>query len=135
MLSKDVKFVEEKCWSDPSYIQKQESSYLLYLPIRFPGLEVHWQEETPKDKPPQSQKTRSLRELYDQTLVIDEQVQYALFTSHPTTFEEVASDAQWVKAMNDEIGGIEWNQTWDIVDLPVNNTSIGVKWIYNTKEN
>ena len=37
--------------------------------------------------------------------------------------------------MNEEIDSIEWNQTWDIVDLPVKNTSIWVKWVYNTKEN
>ena len=72
--------------------------------------------------------------MYDQTLVIDEQVQYFMFCCQPTTFEEEKSDAQWVKSMNDEIDAIEWNQTWDIVDLPLNNTSIGVKWVYNTKE-
>ena len=97
-------------------------------------MEVHQQEETSEDNPRQSQKTTSLRELYVQTLVIYEQVD-SMFCSHPTTFEEAASDAQWVKAMNEEIDAIERNQTWDIVDLPVNNTSIGVKWVYNTKEN
>ena len=92
MVSRDVKFLEDKYWSDPSDIQRQEISYLLDLPTRLPRLEVHQQEETQEDSPPQSQKTTSLRELYVQTLVIYEQVQYSMFCSHPTTFEEATSD-------------------------------------------
>ena len=42
-------------------------------------------------------------------------------------------DAQWVKSMNEEIDAIEKNQTWDLVDIPVEKTSIGVKWVYKTK--
>ena len=30
-----------------------------------------------------------------------------MFCSQPTTFEEATNDAQWVKAMNDEIDAIE----------------------------
>ena len=32
--------------------------------------------------------------------------------------------------MNEEIDAIEINQTWDLVDIPANKTSIGVKWVY-----
>ena len=38
-------------------------------------------EETIIDGPPQNQKTRSLREIYEQTPVSDEHLQYALFSS------------------------------------------------------
>ena len=37
--------------------------------------------ETTLCSPPQNQKTKSLRELYEQTLVSDEHLQYALFSS------------------------------------------------------
>ena len=44
-------------------------------------------------------------------------------------------DAQWVKALNEEIDAIEKNHTWDLVDIPLGKTNIGVKWVYNTKLN
>jgi hypothetical protein len=34
--------------------------------------------------------------------------------------------------MNQEIGAMERNKTWDLVDLPADKTSIGVKWAYKT---
>ena len=37
--------------------------------------------------------------------------------------------------MNEEIDAIEKNQTWDLVDIPADKTSIGVKWVYKTKLN
>ena len=37
--------------------------------------------------------------------------------------------------MNNEIDAIERNQTWDLVDLPDDKNSIGVKWVFKTKLN
>ena len=37
--------------------------------------------------------------------------------------------------MNEEIDAIEKNETLDLVDIPTNKTSIGVKWVYKTKLN
>ena len=34
-----------------------------------------------------------------------------------------------------KIDVIEKNQTWDLVDIPIDKTSIGVKWVYKTKLN
>ena len=59
-----------------------------------------------------------MRDLYEQTPVIDEKIQCALFSCHPTTFDEVVKDAQWVQAMIDEIDVIGKNQTWYLVDIP-----------------
>ena len=73
MVSRDVKFIEDKCWSDPSNIQQEERSDLPDLPIKLPRLEVQ-QEEEAIENPPQHQKTRSLRELYEQTPVLEEQL-------------------------------------------------------------
>ena len=41
-------------------------------------------------------------EIYEKTPVSDENLQYALFSSQPTIFEEVMKDAQWVHA-NEEV--------------------------------
>jgi hypothetical protein len=37
--------------------------------------------------------------------------------------------------MNEEIEVIERNDTWELVDLPIGKTNIGVKWLYKTKFN
>ena len=58
-----------------------------------------------------------------------------MFSCHPTYFDEAVSDAQWVQAMNEEIDSIENNQTWDLVDILVKKTNIGVKWAYKTRLN
>ena len=37
--------------------------------------------------------------------------------------------------MNEEIDVIEKNHTWDLIDIPADQTNIGVKWVYKTKLN
>ena len=37
--------------------------------------------------------------------------------------------------MDEEIGAIEKNNTWELVDLPNDKEVIGVKWVYKTKSN
>ena len=37
--------------------------------------------------------------------------------------------------LNEEIGAIEKNDTWDLVDLPQGKEVIGVKWVYKTRRN
>ena len=37
--------------------------------------------------------------------------------------------------MNNEIEAIERNNTWDLIDLIVDENAIGVKWVYKTKLN
>ena len=92
VVSRDVKFIEDKCWSDPSDIQHEERSYQPDLPIRIPRLEVQQQEDA-ADGPPQNRKTKSLTELYEQTPILDEQLQFALFSCQPTYFNEAVKDA------------------------------------------
>ena len=70
-----------------------------------------------------------MRELNKQIPIIDEKLQYVLFSYQPTYFEEAVKDAQWVQVMNEEIDVIEKNPTWDLVYMPAKKTSIGVKWI------
>ena len=42
-----------------------------------------------------------------------------MFSYQPTSFDEAVKDAQWVQAMNEEIDDFEKNQSWDLVDIPV----------------
>ena len=35
--------------------------------------------------------------------------------------------------MDEEIVAIEWNNTWELTDLPKGHKTIGVKWVYKTK--
>lgn len=41
----------------------------------------------------------------------------------------------WHKAMEEEYNDLLKNQTWSLVPLPPNRTSIGCKWVFRTKEN
>ena len=53
----------------------------------------------------------------------------------PFYFEDAVKEEKWVEAMNEEIGAIERNDTWELVDLPQGKEVIGVKWVYKTKSN
>ncbi|KAA3479827.1 Retrovirus-related Pol polyprotein from transposon TNT 1-94 [Gossypium australe] len=44
-------------------------------------------------------------------------------------------EAEWRLAMKDEITMIKKNETWELVDRPVCNKLIGVKWVFRTKMN
>ena len=68
-----------------------------------------------------------MRELYEQTLVIDGKLQYALFFYQPASFNEVVKDTQWVQEMNEEIDVIEMNHTWDRFDILRDKSRMGFK--------
>ncbi|KAI5322463.1 hypothetical protein L3X38_031535 [Prunus dulcis] len=53
----------------------------------------------------------------------------------PESFEEVAKDDSWKKAMEDQILMINKNNTWELVNRPYDKPIIGVKWVYKTKLN
>ena len=66
--------------------------------------------ETTKNSPPQNQKPEVWAHIYEHTPISNEHLQYALFSSHPTIFEEVVKDAQWVQAneeVNNEVAAID----------------------------
>ena len=68
--------------------------------------------ETTSDSPLHIQKTTSLKEIYEQAPLSDEHLQFALFSSQPTIFEEEMKDSQWVHANeevneNDEVATID----------------------------
>ncbi|CAL2248615.1 unnamed protein product [Prunus armeniaca] len=53
----------------------------------------------------------------------------------PEKFEEAVKDESWMKAMKDELNMIEKNDTWELVDRPMDKPVIGVKWVFKTKLN
>lgn len=53
----------------------------------------------------------------------------------PESFEEAIKHEKWRKAMEAEIKSIEENNTWELVDLPMGEKVIGVKWVFTTKFN
>ena len=55
--------------------------------------------------------------------------------SEPITFEEAARDGHWWRAMEEEIDSIKRNNTWELVELPLNKKPIALKWIYKVKVN
>ncbi|CAL2242013.1 unnamed protein product [Prunus armeniaca] len=66
----------------------------------------------------------------------DNVAHHALFAdSDPVLFEDAINNIKWRKAMDAEIEAIEKNDTWELTDLPAEEKTIGVKWIFKTKLN
>ncbi|GKV51302.1 hypothetical protein SLEP1_g57970 [Rubroshorea leprosula] len=58
---------------------------------------------------------------------------YALLVAEPTCYDEAYGKQEWENSMKEEIGSIEKNNTWELVDKPERKTPIGVKWVYRVK--
>ena len=54
-------------------------------------------------------------------------------TSEPTTHKQAFKDPNWTKAMQLEIAALYHNNTWDLVEPPVDVSVIGCKWVYKLK--
>ncbi|KAI5338481.1 hypothetical protein L3X38_017752 [Prunus dulcis] len=60
--------------------------------------------------------------------------QFALFAGNdPNTFDDAVKSSKWRKAIDLEIQAIERNNTWELVDMPQGEKTVGVKWIFKTK--
>jgi hypothetical protein len=42
---------------------------------------------------------------------------------------------EWIEAMKEKLRMIEKNDTWVLKDKPLHKKTIGVKWVYRTKQN
>ncbi|GKV11116.1 hypothetical protein SLEP1_g22397 [Rubroshorea leprosula] len=87
---------------------------------------------------PQRKKRRSTwLEDYEVTNLPQDDVPITHFTlfayCDPLMYEEAVKEEKWQKAMAEEIGFIEKNQTWELTDFPEEHKTIGIKWIYKTK--
>ena len=53
----------------------------------------------------------------------------------PESYAEVAKDANWRAAMEEEMHALAENETWDLVDAPKGVKPIGCRWVYKVKYN
>jgi Reverse transcriptase (RNA-dependent DNA polymerase) len=51
----------------------------------------------------------------------------------PRTLEEAVKDKKWINAMNMEMDALKRNNTWEIIDLPIEKKAVGCKWVYTIK--
>ena len=57
-----------------------------------------------------------------------------LATEEPGSFSEAKADANWRRAMEEEMGAIKENSTWRLTTLPPGHRAIGMKWVYKVKK-
>ena len=62
-------------------------------------------------------------------------VRFTYFVSliEPKNLNEALVDKFWVKAMQEELEQIEWNDVWILVPIPSHTNVIGTKWIFKNK--
>eukprot|EP01018_Ginkgo_biloba_P035274 Gb_21706 [translate_table: standard] len=53
--------------------------------------------------------------------------------NEPQSFDEVVNKVQWQNAMEEEFDALVTNDTWTLMELPLDKDVIGTKWIYKTK--
>lgn len=54
----------------------------------------------------------------------------------PNTYEQAIksqNSAEWSKAMDDEMDSLKHNNTWDLIERPVNRHIVSSKWVYRRK--
>lgn len=47
--------------------------------------------------------------------------------------KEALDNPKWIEAMNEEMGALQRNSTWELVPLPEGKKTIGCKWVYTVK--
>lgn len=148
ITSRDVIFDEENIW-DWSEKGKQQKQIILDddggqqdTSYEISSIQNHLSSPPTSDHSPVNKRARKRPvwmidyESGDDLSGDDVAAHYALFAdSAPLTFKEAVKETKWQQAMDAEIKSIEKNDTWELVDLPKGNKTIGVKWIYKTKIN
>ena len=56
-----------------------------------------------------------------------------IITYEPRTYREASSNPFWHKAMTEELQALISTYTWDLVDLPLDKSVVGCKWVYKIK--
>lgn len=51
----------------------------------------------------------------------------------PQSYEEAKESKEWVAAVDDEIGAMSRNHTWDEADLPLGKKAVSSRWIFTIK--
>lgn len=165
VVSRDVKFEEDKCWDwNDNYRElisvdlewgENEGEVALNDDIEEDSEGDNGAEEVETDSssnmndvsPPSSNERRPRRrpvsmndyesgEGISQEEEEEDVTNMVLFTTaDPVHFEEAVKSKKWRAAMDAEMKAIEKNETWVLTDLPSHAKKIGVKWVYKTKLN
>lgn len=122
LVSRDVKFDEEKVWNWNS--AEANMFEIDQLDLVAEPTEEEPSEDAVDDTPVRG--TRTLADVYQRCNVA---------VIEPSDFEEAAKDRSWMEAMEAELEMINKNETWELVSRPENKKVIGVKWVYRTKYN
>ena len=52
----------------------------------------------------------------------------------PKCWQVAKEDPKWKAAMQEELGALEKNKTWEIVSLPPGKKAVGCKWVFTIKQ-
>ena len=88
--------------------------------------EIEEEDDPDNDDESSIRGTRTLEDIYARCNAV---------TLEPTMHVEAANKAGWRAAMQEKIAMIEKNGTWKLIDKPLNQKVLGVKWVYRTKLN
>ena len=67
------------------------------------------------------------------TRILDDPELLLVSAEEPPTFTVAERDANWWRAMLEEMKAIEENETWQLVDPPPGCRPISLKWVYKVK--
>lgn len=77
---------------------------------------------------------RSLRDVYEDTEEIElEEELYLMGIDEPSDFNQTSKRKEWRDAMDKEMQAVEKNQTWNLVELPPGQKTIGLKWVFKSR--
>ncbi|KAA3486344.1 pleiotropic drug resistance protein 3-like [Gossypium australe] len=122
LVSRDVKFDEEKTWSWDGSNASQFEEDLVDGSLELVENEL----SNANVDDPSVRGTRSIDDIYQRCIVA---------IVEPSSFEEAVRSKHWKKAMKVEIDMIRKNDTWDLVDRPDQKKIIGIKWVFRAKFN
>lgn len=119
----ETKEVERKTINVPTIQQRKEETN---QDSSSPPLQMQQERQEQEDSTLYStpRQTQSLIEIYESC---------NLMIVEPESFKETSKHKVWNKAMEEEIRMIKKNETWELVDFPLNIEAIRVKCIYKTK--
>ncbi|KAA3471118.1 Retrovirus-related Pol polyprotein from transposon TNT 1-94 [Gossypium australe] len=123
IVSKDVKFNERSGWNwDATEVELLEQGE---LELDLQSVENQAQDDEGFDDFP-IRGTKSIAEVHQRCDLVALEL---------TNFEDVAQENGWKEVMEYEMTMIHKNQTWELVNRPVYNKVIRVKWEYKTNFN
>jgi hypothetical protein len=87
------------------------------------------------DDPADHHRYRRITDIHGGYNTVPELAERLFLTSaeEPGSVAEAQRDANWRKAMFEEMQSIEENSTWELADLPRGHKPIGLKWVFKVK--